>query len=50
MPLGQCVTQQTGGAVSGWRLVLYVCASLVVLALVWLVVSRVIKPVGEMQP
>jgi len=29
---------------------LYVYTSLVVLALVWLVVSRVIKLVGEMQP
>jgi len=30
--------------------VLYVYTSLVVLALIWLVVSRVIKLVGEMQP
>ena len=50
MPLGQGATQQNGEAVSGWRLVLYVCASLVVLALVWLVLSSVMKLVGEIQP
>ena len=35
---------------SGWRLVLYVCAFVLVLALSWLVASSVIKLAGEMQP
>lgn len=50
MPRWAKVGRQTGAALSGWRPVLYVCASVVVLALVWLVVSSVIKLVGEMQP